>query len=302
MTDTDSDPDLTVVVPSVNGWPDLEGCLAALSRQSGSVSIEILVVDRIGKDVPGKIRQHFPSVEILEVAPHTSIPEMRALAFRQARGRIVGVIEDHVLVPPDWAVKMLDAHRSGAVVVGGSVFNSACDRLTDWAAFLCEYSHCLVPPPAGPCEWVTGNNVTYRKELLDKYRPIIEEHRWEDHLHSALRRAGVELLSRPDIAVGHKKHYTIAEYAHQRYLYSRSFSGMRAGSMPVPKRLVFGFLSLGLSPLLFWRVVRNVLKSGRHYRQLVLSLPLLVFFALSWSLGDAVGFWCGRGRSLEKIC
>src|SRR5262249_24546775 len=47
-------PALAVVVPSVNGWDDLRGCLTALRADAQSqptVPVEILVVDRIGARV-----------------------------------------------------------------------------------------------------------------------------------------------------------------------------------------------------------------------------------------------------------
>ncbi|CAN5723459.1 hypothetical protein BH23GEM3_BH23GEM3_10000 [soil metagenome] len=200
-------PELTIVVPSVNGWGDLAACLRALAVQSGETALEIIVIDRVGEPVRAPVRREHPRVRIVEVAPRTTIPAMRAAGFRQARAAVVGVIEDHVQVPPDWAARMLEAHAEGAQVVGGSVHNAALDRTVDWAAFLCEYSHCLMPP-TGASDWVTGHNTTYRHELLERFRGVIERGGWENHLHDVLRREGITLLSRPDIAVQHKKHST----------------------------------------------------------------------------------------------
>jgi glycosyltransferase involved in cell wall biosynthesis len=294
-------PDLSVVIPSVNGWSDLEGCLQALAQQSGDVTIEVLVADRVGERVRAAVRKSYPHVRVLEAPSEMSIPALRALAFREARGEIVGVIEDHVIVPPDWARKMLAAHAQGAQVVGGSVDNAARERIVDWAAFLCEYSHCLAPP-VGCSNWLTGNNVTYRRILLERFQDAICEERWEDHLHDMMRRAGVKLESRPEIQVGHKKHYTVGEYLYQRYLYARSYAGMRIeGAGPV-RRLALGLASFALPPLLFYRTVSRVLKARRNRRELVRSLPLLVLFVSSWAVGEAIGYWRGPGDTLGKVC
>ena len=44
-------PELSVVVPSVNGLDDLIGCLAAVEAQSADARIETIVVDRLGDTV-----------------------------------------------------------------------------------------------------------------------------------------------------------------------------------------------------------------------------------------------------------
>src|SRR6185503_17628122 len=156
-----TEPSLTVVVPSVNGLGDLMDCLAALTRQRTDVDLEVLVADRCGESLRREVRATYPWVRLLEAPPATTIPDLRALAFREARGKSVAVIEDHVIVPKGWARALLDAQAGAEIVVGGAVENAAVDRLVDWAAFLCEYSHCILPLQEGPASWLTGNNVVY---------------------------------------------------------------------------------------------------------------------------------------------
>jgi glycosyltransferase involved in cell wall biosynthesis len=294
-------PELSVVVPSVNGPHDLLGCLAALEAQQHA-RVEIIVVDRIGESVRATVRERFPRARLVGVPAGTTIPQMRAIAFAEARGDCVAVIEDHVIVPSDWARRLLDAQQRTRAVVGGSVENAATERLVDWAAFLCEYSHCIPPLPAGPSEWLTGNNVIYPRLLLDRHRGVIEEGKWENHLHEALKRAGVPLVCEPDIAVGHKKHYTVGEYLSQRYLYARSYAGARVNGQSLPKRFAYGLAAFALPPLLFYRTLSRVVSKGRHRAELVRSIPLLALFVSSWALGEVVGYWAGPGDSLGKVC
>ena len=295
-------PDLSVVVPSVNGWADLQGALNALCTQQGDIKLEMLVVERVGNAVRVPLRRHFPQAKVIEVASHVTIPHMRAIAFEAAQAEVIGVIEDHVIVPANWAERMLATHAKGALVVGGAVDNAATKKLVDWAAFLCEYSHCLTPPPFGPAPWLTGNNVTYRKSLLQRFHTTLGQGRWEDALHNAFKDAGIELISQPDICVGHKKHYSVGEYTSQRYLYSRAYAALRVQNAPWSKRFLYGCAAFALPPLIYWRVVSQVLKSGRHRAELLRSLPLLALFALSWALGEAVGYWRGDGGALAKVC
>lgn len=292
---------LSVVVPSVNGWGDLEGCLAALAAEAQTVALEVLVPERCGATVRRQVAEQFPWVVVLPVAAATTIPEMRAIAFDRATAATVAVIEDHVLVPAGWATEMLRA-RESALVVGGGVRNGATAATVDWAAFLCEYSHLLPPLAAGPSEWVTGNNTVYDRDMLERHRDATHSGHWENYLHDVLRRDGVQLICRPDIVVNHKKHYTVGEYFTQRYFYARSYAGARVASRNVVYRMGYGAAALALPPLLFWRTVSRARAKQVDRGLLRRCLPLMALFVCAWGAGEVVGYWFGAGDSLRKVC
>ena len=294
--------ELSVVVPSVNGLGDLIGCLNALEAQATDVRLEMIVVDRLGDGVRQEVTRRFPAAKLVPVPPETTIPRMRELAFAAASGEAVAVIEDHVIVPPGWARALLDARRETGAVVGGSIDNAARSSVIDWAAFLCEYSHCITPLPSGPTNSLPGNNVIYDRALLERYRDTIAAGKWENYLHDAMHRDGVPMVLRPEIGVGHKKHYTVGEYLSQRFLYARSYAGERVKGMPLAKRLSYGAAAFALPPLLMYRTVARVLAKRRYRMQLVLSIPLLVLFIASWTAGEIVGYWTGPADSLSRVC
>ena len=294
--------ELTVVVPSVNGWLDLEGCLGALASEREAIRLEVVVVDRCGQAVREKVRSNFPWVRLIEARAGTTIPELRAMAFAEARGASVAVIEDHVLVPAGWGRRLLSLQRAGEDVVGGALENAATDRVVDWAAFLCEYSHLLPPLPEGPVTSLPGNNTVYRRSLLEKYREVAGQGRWEDYLHRCMREDGIVLYSRPDVRVRHKKHYTVAEYLSQRYLYSRSFAAMRLMGKSLGQRIGYGFAAFGLPPLLLLRIVTTVWRKKTHRLELVKSLPLIAVFVAAAGWGEVVGAWMGPGDALARVC
>ena len=293
--------ELSVVVPAVNTLGDVVGCLTALDAQKDA-DVEVLVIDRLGDGVRAEVARRFPSARVIPVPRETTIPRMREIAFGEATGEAVAVIEDHVIVPTGWARALLDARRETGGVVGGSIDNAARSSVVDWAAFLCEYSHCITPLPAGPTSGLPGNNVIYDRALLQRYRDTIAAGKWENHLHDAMHRDGVPLVLRPDIGVGHKKHYTIEEYLSQRFLYARSYAGERVKGMPLSKRFAYGAAAFALPPLLMYRTVARVLAKRRYRMQLVLSIPLLVLFIASWTAGEIVGYWFGPGDSLSRVC
>jgi hypothetical protein len=292
---------LSVVVPSVNGWNDLSDCLRALMVVGREVPLEVLVADRLGDAVRDRLRVEFPSVRILPAPPGTTIPALRALAFDAATADAVAVIEDHVLVPPGWARAMLEALGAGEEVVGGSVENAATEKQVDWAAFLCEYSQLMPPLPAGPVAAITGNNTVYRRSLLQRYRNVWSAGGWENRLHDALRRDGVPLHQHPEIVVGHKMHYTVPGYMGQRYLYARAYAGDRVAEASPLRRVGYGCAALLLPGLLLGRIVGTVWRKGRHRRELIWSLPLLLLFVIAWGAGEVVGYWFGPGDALARV-
>jgi hypothetical protein len=294
-------PLLSVVVPSVNGWQDLEGCLAALEREGATQSLELLVPERCGDPVRAAVTARFGNVRLLPVPPSTSIPEMRARAFTVATAPTVAVIEDHVLVPPGWAHAILEARSTGARVIGGIVVNAATQRTVDWAAFFTEYSQLAVPLEPGPATWLTGNNIAYDRSLLEEFRELLETGHWEADLHDAFRARGIVLWCRPDLIAEHKKHYTVEEYLSQRFLYSRAYAGLRLRGRGGWPRLGYGLLALGLPPILFARIVSRVWRGGTHRGELLRSLPLLALFVSGWAIGEVAGAWFGAGDALGRV-
>lgn len=291
---------LAVVVPCVNSFADFRDCAMALRAQTGPVPA-VIAVERLGPTFRAEVAAAFPEVTILSVPRDTTIPEMRAAGIRAASAEAVGMIEDHVIVPPDWSARMLAELDAGCDVVAGPVENLATGTRVDWAAFLCEYSAVLPPLPDGPSDWLPGNNTVYRRAVLDRFDAVLDDGKWENHLHDRMRAAGVTLTLRNAIVAGHKMHYSFWLYFSQRYLYSRSYAGARVSHASLPKRLAMGLAAFALPPLVYLRVVRNVRAKGRHGDELLRSLPLLVPFALSWGAGEVAGYWFGAGRSLSRV-
>jgi len=294
-------PDLSVIVPAVNGEAPLVECLEALDAAGASrVELEVIVLNRCGEPLGRTIARRFPGVTVVPTAIGATIPEMRALGFATAHAPAVAVIEDHVIVPPDWPKRMIEA-LAGADVAGGAIENGATASTTDWAAFLCEYSHLIPPLPAGPSGPITGNNVVYRRETLEKYAAVAAEGYWEDHLHAAMRRGGARLVCHPEIVALHKRHYRVAEYIAERYFYARSYAGLRSRSMTGPARVAHAAGAVALPPILLYRIVNRLVDKRRYRSALARSFPLLALFLIVWAFGEAVGYAAGPGNALARV-
>lgn len=297
-------PMLSVIVPSVNGWSDLDACLLALEQAESCTHtpLEVLVPERCGHDVRTRVAARYPFARVLPVSIGTTIPQMRALAIDAATAPTVAVIEDHVIVPEQWAQQLVAAVRGDVRVVGGALVNTATASTVNWAAFLCEYSHVLAPRPAGPATWLMGNNTAYDRALLQECHEVLHAGRWENALHDELRRRGITLWNRPDIMVGHQKHYTVGEYTSQRFLYARAYAADRAQSSSPALRAAYGAAAITLPVLLYARITSRVWRSGAHRRELLQALPLLALFVTAWGLGEVTGAWFGDGGAMARVC
>lgn len=294
---------LSVIIPAVNTMADLIDCLEHLEAQNEEVAIEPLVINRLGPSVSEHIRATFPSARVFDVETSVTIPEMRAIGFDHATADAIAVIEDHVMTPPGWARQMLDAlDEHGADVVGGSVINAATHTLLDWSCFLLEYSHLIPPIAEGKVDSVTGNNVVYRRRVIEANPDAVHAGKWENHLHDVLRSQGVELVCRPEIVVGHKKHYTFEEYLTQRFYYARSYAGARVrGKNPIVK-LAYGVGSFALPPVLLARTLTRLIEKRQNTRFLIESVPAITVFIFAWALGEAVGSVAGEGDAMSRVC
>lgn len=293
-----SAPELSVVIASVNGFPYVGRCLAALAE--GARDVEVIVADSTDTASRKRLREEWPGVRLLEFEEAKTVPELRAAGVFAARAPHVALIEDHCLVTQGWAERALSAHRAGRAVVGGPIRNAATRRVRDWAAFFCEYSSFMEPLPEGPAGALPGMNVSYARCAIDAIEDLLREGRWETWLHPRLRARGFELHCEPAMVVEHDKDFDYGEFFSQRYHYSRSYAGMRNADLG--RRRVLYVLGSPLLPVvLYARMARSVFARGRRRGTFLLATPLILAYAVTWAYGEAVGYAFGGGSSLLAV-
>jgi hypothetical protein len=150
---------------------------------------------------------------------------------------------------------------------------------------------------------LTANEKNQSFDAFERFRDATGSGRWEHDLHDVLRQHGISLYCRPEIVVGHKKHYTIGEYTTQRYLYARSYAGARVAARSTAVRVLYAAsAAVLLPPLLFSRIVARVWSRPPLRPLLLRSLPLLPLFVVAWAAGEVVGAALGPGDSLGRVC
>lgn len=293
-----SEPALSVVVASVNGFPYLGKCLDALRDRCPEA--EVIVADWTDEPTRERIRRDWPEVVLLSFEEPTPVPKLRAAGVARARAPYVAVIEDHCVVQEAWSERILVAHRAGHSVVGGSIRNGATERIRDWAAFLCEYSEHMEPSLSGIVPSLPGMNVSYDRKAIAAMADFLERGLWETWLHPHLQAAGFELFSDPGIVLLHDKDFGFWEFLRQRYHYARSYAGLRNPELGWKRAIYFAGSPL-IVPLAASRITRNVRRAGRNRGRLTAASPLILVYTVAWSVGEMIGYAFGGGRSLLEV-
>jgi glycosyltransferase involved in cell wall biosynthesis len=297
-------PELSIVIPSVNGKQFLLPCLERVEQQSIRDSIEVIVCDRLGEDTVGAVRERFPNVCVVNGLANATIPQLRWAGLKKATAPLVAMIEDHSTLPRTWSEEVLLAHRQyqGETegVIGGPVENGTTATTFDWAFFFTEYAP-LMPPMSAQKAGVAGGNVSFRRSLLplddDRFAGL-----WENHLLDELRRRGVAVRIHPGMTILHRNPFDRAEFRRQRYLFLRSIAAMRSRSWGLLRRWVHAVGAVVVLPwLLPLRAAAAVWRKRRNRRELLVSLPMMVGFLWIGIAGEVAGVLWGDGGSLAEV-
>ena len=287
---------LSIIIAAFNNVSLLEECLISLKGQGEMPDTEILVVSNYFTGIKELMEGKFPYVKYLCCSPRTTVPELRTQGILHTTGDIAALTEDHCVFDSHWCSEIKKAHESSYSIIGGSVENKS-NRLWDWAIYFYDYGRYMLPNAPGTVSALSGINVSYKRLLLNKIKPVFQNGFFETFIHLKLTDGGSPLYLMPSAIVYHNKSYKIKEAFVQSYHHGRSFAGMRTSDASFFKRSIFILGAIILPLLLPLRVALGILKKGRHIKELALSFPYLVLLMISWSYGEFCGYLLGAGDS-----
>jgi len=112
--------DLSVVICSLNGAAGLGRCLRALPAQTGSVALEVIVVDDGSADDTSAVgRAH--GATVIRHETNRGLAAARNSGVQAASAPIVAFLDDDCEPEPEWAQGLLDGYDENVVGVGGVV-------------------------------------------------------------------------------------------------------------------------------------------------------------------------------------
>jgi len=297
-----SSPTVSVVIASGAGGDFLSRCLDSLREQAAEQAVEVIVADRCGGEYADRIRRNYPFVNLVpaEGKPRPGVPKLGKIGAMLARGDLVAIIEEHCVAPPDWLATIRKSFRPEDAAIGGPILDHDFRRVRDWVVYFSEYHNYLPPWPDGEPYPVGGANIAYRRDLLLKYRDVLDESFWEIVLHPKLVQEG-GLRAVAGMGVRHTGPFDYGYYLEQRYLLSRLWGGTRKDQVSPLSRLFYLVAAPAFPPLLLARIAHRVFSSGHRVGRFFQALPLLVPVACVYVWGEWLGFLCGPGDALERV-
>jgi len=276
-----AEPALSVVIGS-NAPHALAACLEALEPQRDGC--EVLVCEAKPSDT--SIRERFPWASFVE-APGALVPELWGNGIERSRGRIIALTIAQMVPAADWLSTIVREHERHDAV-GGAIDPGKDLRLVDWAEYFCRYARDMLPFPAAD-EELAGDNVAFKRSLLELHREHLSTGYWEPVLHPALRRDGTTLWHTPDVVVRQGRSDGFAAFARQRVEHGRRY-GRQRGEHFSGSRNLAGVLGAPLVPFLMTlRVLQRVRAKRRYRREAIVALPLIFTFNALWGYAEALG-------------
>jgi GT2 family glycosyltransferase len=232
MMNTQTTPDVSVVIVSFNTRDLLVDCIETLIAEAGAISYEIIVVDNNSRDGSAdRVAERFPQAILIRSPVNLGFAAANNLGFQSARGRYLVLLNSDAFLQPgalERAVRYLDADPSiglgGARLIGrdgewqpsARMFPSLLNdflTLSGLAArfprgrFFGRFDRTWADPMvAADVDWVPGAFSILPRALVDDVGAFDESfflYYEEVDLCRRIRAAGLRVRYWPDVVVVH---------------------------------------------------------------------------------------------------
>ena len=282
--------DLSVVIGSVASEQSIRDCLASVVASCTGLRAEVIVVDASTDQTASLVREYFPAVKLICLAPGTLTPVLWATGIASARGARVATTTGHFVVPDSWARDLSAALQSGAAGAGGPVVLKSGASIVDRAIYYLRYSAFLPTDELAVAvvPEIPGDNAMYDRSVLDEHRSLLADGFWEVELHRALRAKGQTLVMVQSAAAEFGRSFPLAPISRHRFAHGRHFGAWRVREKADSASRI-AFTAPAVPLVLLVRIARRVLRSGRSLPGFLIAAPLILWLAACWALGEAVG-------------
>lgn len=312
---------VSIIVVTYNARDDLKECLQSLESQDYN-KIEIIVVNDASTDDTREFVRIYQTQTAMQMIVVTNkknlgVAGSRNVGIRHATGEIIAFTDADCVADRRWISELVKGYNDeGVAAVGGRI---ADDRTSNiWE--LTEKGHNFVARKAGYVAYIQGCNMSFESYVLRKFmfNDEIKYGYEEALLCDYLVREGYKIYYAPGAVVHHKHRSNLCSLLKQKYLRGESSIWYRKkqNKLVMLKRhlvllttflciplVLFSLSFLYLSFLLFAVFCISLLRDefifqGKSIREIIITLPFLIFVEFSHFWGSMVGF--ARFRVLKK--
>jgi len=283
---------LSAVLVMPRGFGELAESLRHLRAQTRPGSIEVVLVHTTARaaEIDRSAFAGFRGFRTLALDRIPTVASAFVAAFEQATGDVIALVEDHVMLEPEWAEAVLAAHASPSAAVAPQMTNGNPATATSWANFLASFSEAAVPRPAGPVECGPGHNTSYKRAVLQQYgQELTALYQSERSFHYRLHDDGHVIVHEPRARLSHLNISVPVEAMRHALLGGVLFGAYRGRSMSTGEKAARTLLAPAVPPLRLWRTARMCARASTLVPFKVwLLLPVVL---LAHAVGEAVGYW-----------
>ena len=216
-----------------------------------------------------------------------------------ARGDIIALTDADCTANENWIDEILKAHCQPHPAIGGAIGNGNPKNYVGWAAYFCEFTAWIPSQRPGWKDDIAGANMSYKKEIFDKFGKFIEgTYSSDTEFHWRLKREGHRLRFEPSILVNHQNISHLGNLFRHEYLHGKNFATVRVKAQKFSRgrRCMYILLSPFLPIKLFLERGIKTLRSPSYLFRFLCSSPVLFFALLSWSMGEIAGYFRGNTK------
>ena len=296
-------PELTAVLIAGVCRDRAQRVLAALGRQTVADRMEIVVVDIAPEDVPRLDAPTNVPANYLSRPDIARWGSARLEAVEAARTPILAFIEDHCFPRTDWAEHVLAAHQGPWPAVGYAFVNANPDSYSSRAGMLARYGLFTLPVEGGPSRYVSGNNISYKRESLLALGEELEALLDIDfNLQEELRARGGTLYVEAAAVGAHQNYARLSGECQTGRPYCRLLAARRARHWSAPRKIFYGLLSPMAAPVLrFLRLAVSLRNRRPLWGPFLVASPAIVWMYLSDALGESAGYLWGAGDAEADV-
>lgn len=283
---------LSIVVVAYQAAATIERCLAALVPQR-SDAVEVVVVDSGSDGTADLVARRFPDVRLVRSARRLAPGAARNVGVAAAHGELIGFVDADCIAAPDWATRVLAAHRAPAPVIGGVIELAEPRTVLGTALYLCEFNQWLPGAPAGAMRDIPTCCLSVKRWALERFGPFREDGYCSDTAFNwRLARAGHAPQLDPSIRVAQILRPSAVGFARKQLMHGRAFARMRVQEERFTglRRWTFAALAPALPLVLGVRLARRVRERRGPGLALLRSAPLVLLGVSLWSAGELAGY------------
>jgi GT2 family glycosyltransferase len=217
----------SVIIPTWNGIPFLEGCLNAVFAQEGA-DLEVIVVDNASDDGSADfVAARFPKVRLIRNERNLGFAGACNAGLRAARGDVLVLLNQDTRVYPGWLGALVNALQGSEIGVAGCKIlypdNVTIQHAGGWIEWPLGLGHHYGQGEQDVGQWdvpqlveyVTGAAMAFRRDVLERVG-FLDQGFWPGYFEDAdfcfrAREAGHKVLYVPDAVLIHVENTSLSD-------------------------------------------------------------------------------------------